>query len=164
MTRKVIIQASSQSHGNTYKVVQYLNNFDVIDISTLTIGHFSYTFKNADDDFLPLLENMIASYDTIIFATPVYWYTMSGILKVFFDRLSDLLHYKKELGHQLRGKAMAMVSNSSENDRRSEFNMPFIKSAEYLGMTYLGDTHAWFSGNDISKEAKEHLNLFKKKL
>ena len=62
------------------------------------------------------METIIQKYDTIIFATPVYWYSMSGTLKTFFDRLSDLLHYKKELGRQMRGKKMAMISNSGEND------------------------------------------------
>ena len=56
---------------------------------------------------------------------------MSGILKVFFDRMSDLLHYKKELGRKLRGKEMAMISNSAGNDRREGFEMPFIESAKY---------------------------------
>ncbi|WP_291800231.1 flavodoxin family protein [Lutibacter sp.] len=55
------------------------------------INHFDYDFNN-DDGFLPLMKNVIEKYDTIIFATPIYWYSMSGVLKVFFDRLSDLLH------------------------------------------------------------------------
>ena len=100
------------------------------------------------------MEDIVTKYDTIIFATPVYWYAMSGTLKHFFDRLSDLLHYKKELGRQLRGKKMAMISNSVTNDRKTGFDMPFIESANYLGMEYLGDTHAWFSGDEIADEAK----------
>lgn len=72
--------------------------------------------------------------------------------------MSDLLHHKKELGRQLRGKKMAMISNSGENDRRIGFEMPFVESAKYLGMEYLGDTHAWFT-----KDGKEvHLNAMKK--
>jgi len=167
MNTTVIIQASSNKLGNTYKAVQLLNsqqNFDVIDISAKNIGHFNYEFKNATDDFLPLAEEIISKYDTIIFATPVYWYSMSGMLKVFFDRLSDLLHYKKELGRQLRGKNMAMLSNSGENDLRTGFNMPFIESANYLGMHYLGDVHIWFTkdGKDIHPDAINKLADFRK--
>lgn len=163
---KVIIQASANSNGNTFKVVNYLNkdnHFDIIDLLDYNIGHFDYSFKNADDDFLPLMEKIIKNYDVIIFATPVYWYTMSGILKVFFDRLSDLLHYKKDLGRKLRGKKMGMISNSGDNDRKQGFNMPFIESSKYLGMNYIDDIHVWFNsdGRTIHEEAIDKLKIFK---
>ncbi|MGB0890765.1 MAG: flavodoxin family protein [Flavobacteriaceae bacterium] len=164
MKRTVIIQGSSKSFGNTHKVVNYLNKdkaFDVIDLKTKNIGPFDYDFAHANDDFLPLMENIISKYDTIIFATPVYWYSMSGTLKDFFDRMSDLLHYKKELGRQLRGKNMAMISNSGANDLKEGFTMPFIESANYLGMNYLGDTHAWIENNEITTEAKTLIDSFR---
>ncbi len=163
----VIIQACATTKGNTFKVVNYLNinnNFDIIDISSKEIGHFDYNFKNSEDDFLPLMEEIINTYDTIIFATPVYWYAMSGILKVFFDRMSDLLHHRKELGRKLRGKNMAMISNSGDNDRKAGFEMPFKESASYLGMDYLGDVHVWFTknGQTIDENAKIEIDMFRK--
>ena len=168
MKSTVIIQGSANSFGNTYKVIQYLNtknDFDVIDLATKNINHFSYDFSN-NDDFLPLMQSIIEKYDTIIFATPVYWYTMSGHLKVFFDRMSDLLHAHKNLGRQLRGKNMAMLSNSGSNDLIPSFNEAFKASANYLGMNYLADTHAWFTsdGKAISEEAKLQLDSFYKKI
>ena len=164
MKKTVIIQGSSNSLGNTHKIISYLNKdnvFDVIDLKTKNIGAFEYDFSNADDNFLPLMEEIIAKYDTIIFATPVYWYAMSGTLKHFFDRMSDLLHHKKDLGRQLRGKKMAMISNSGEDDLKNGFTMPFIESANYLGMHYLGDTHTWFSGDEIAEEAKVRIDAFR---
>ena len=165
MNKTIIIQGSSKSLGNTHKVVSYLNKvnqFDVIDLKTKTIGPFDYDFANANDDFLPLMEDIISNYNTIVFATPVYWYSMSGILKDFFDRMSDLLHYRKDLGRQLRGKNMAMISNSGANDLKKGFSMPFIESANYLGMNYLGDTHAWIENDEITSEAKALINNFRK--
>jgi len=165
--RTVLIQASARSKGDTHTIVDYIHtksNFDVIDLKTKTIGHFDYNFAHADDDFIPLLEEIIANYDTIIFATPVYWYTMSGLLKVFFDRLSDLLHYKKELGRKLRGKNMAMVSISNSNDLKAGYNMPFKESAHYLGMQYLGDVHTWVENGNIPEKVKDKLDLFLKQL
>lgn len=166
MNKTIIIQGSSKSEGNTNLISSFLNidnKFDMIDLKTKNIGHFDYEFKNANDDFLSLLEEIIEKYDTIIFATPVYWYSMSGMLKVFFDRLSDLLHYKKELGRKLRGKNMAMISNSGANDVKDGFSMPFIESANYLGMNYLGDIHTWSENGEISKEVKEIVNTFRLK-
>ncbi|WP_299836934.1 NAD(P)H-dependent oxidoreductase [uncultured Tenacibaculum sp.] len=169
MNTTVIIKASANKNGNTQKIINHFNtdnSVDVIDLLDYTIGHFDYNFKNAKDDFLPLMKRIAEQYETIIFATPVYWYTMSGHLKVFFDRLSDLLHYQKDLGKKLRGKNMAMMSNSGENDRRDGFDMPFIESAKYLGMNYLGDIHVWFNSEDntIHNEAIGKLENFKNSL
>ena len=164
MNTIIIIQGSSKSDGNTTLISNYLNKekqFDFVDLSTKNIGHFNYEFKNANDDFIPLIEEVIEKYDTIIFATPVYWYSMSGTLKVFFDRLSDLLHYKKELGRKLRGKNMAMISNSGANDLKKGFSMPFIESANYLKMNYLGDVHAWIEDEKINVEAKKLVDNFR---
>ncbi|WP_299001226.1 flavodoxin family protein [uncultured Tenacibaculum sp.] len=166
MKKTVIIQASSKSNGNTNRVINYLNSnnsFDVIDLKTKNIGVFEYDFSNANDDFVPVMEEVINNYDTIVFATPVYWYTMSATLKIFFDRLSDLLKYKKDLGRLLRGKNMAMISNSGQNDLKKGFEMPFIESANYLGMNYLGSTHSWFTedGENIHPEAANKIDSFR---
>lgn len=167
MTTKVILQASSRSNGNTNTVVNYLNknhDFDIIDLKTKTIGHFDYDFGNADDDFLALMDTIISKYDTIIFATPVYWYSMSGILKVFFDRLSDLLKTHKHLGRQLKGISMGMISNSGANDLKEGFNTPFVESAAYLSMPYIGDIHTWFTDDQINAEAKELIDTFRSRI
>ena len=99
--------------------------------------------KNQNDDFLDLFTTIIDNYNTIIFATPVYWYSMSGILKVFFDRISDVLRVHKNTGRRLRGKNMAMISTSNHDDLKTGFSMPFVESADYLGMVYLGDIHTY---------------------
>jgi multimeric flavodoxin WrbA len=40
-----------------------------------------------DDGFEALLRERVVPADGIVFATPIYWYGVSGQLKVFFDRL-----------------------------------------------------------------------------
>lgn len=167
MKNSVILQASANSWGNTHKTVAYLNKdnlFDVVDLKTKNIGFYDYEFKNNADDFLPLITNIVENYDTIVFATPVYWYAMSGILKVFFDRFTDVLNFKSELGFKLRDKNMAMLSNSLKNDRNIGFEIPFIKTANYLKMHYLGDVHAWFTNDEIALDAKNKINIFRKNL
>ena len=47
------------------------------------------------------------------------------------------------------------------------FEMPFIESSKYLGMTYtLDDIHAWFNSdtNELHQEAKQKIDDFRKKL
>jgi len=161
--RTLILQASSRSKGDSYTIINYLNTnnqFEIIDLKTKNIGHFDYDFNNVDDDFISLMTDVINKYDTIIFVTPVYWYSMSGILKVFFDRFSDLLKTHKELGRKLRGKNMAMISCSNSNDLKEGFTMPFIESANYLGMHYLGDIHTWVENGTIPEEVKERISTF----
>lgn len=46
------------------------------------------------------------SADNIVFATPVYWYAMSGRMKIFFDRFTDLLYTHKSIGKNLKGKKL----------------------------------------------------------
>ena len=167
MNKAVILQGSSRSNGDTHIIVNELNKynqFDVIDLKTKNIGHFEYDYSNANDDFIPMMEDVINKYDTIIFATPVYWYNMSGILKVFFDRVSDLLHYKKDLGRQLRGKNMAMISNNNYDDLKEGFSMPFKEAANYLSMNYLGDTHTWVENEIINPVALDRIDAFRKLL
>ncbi len=162
----VIIQGSSRTHGETNQMVRYLQEnmiCDWVDLKSKDIGHFDYEFKNSEDDFLPLMRQLVEQYDTFIFATPVYWYSMSGIMKVFFDRISDLLKTEKELGRRLRGKKMAVLSCAADNDLNPEFHMPFVESANYLGMNYLGAIHTWVENNQIPDLLKPQLDEFIRK-
>lgn len=84
--------------------------------------------------------------------------------KSFFDRISDLLKTEKDIGRKLRGKSMAMISCSNANDLKEGFSMPFIETANYLGMSYLGDIHAWVENGKISEEVKEIINTFRLKI
>lgn len=167
MNKTIIIQGSSRSEGDTNKIVNYItnnSNFDVIDLHKKNIGHYDYDYKNADDDFIGLITEIIKNYDTIIFATPVYWYTMSGILKVFFDRFSDLIRIHKDTGRKLRGKNMAMLSCSNSDTINDGFTEPFKLSADYLGMNYLGDIHTWVESDDIPDAVKENIDAFIKNI
>ena len=142
--KKVIILGSSRSKGNTSKIASAIskkNDIDVIDLNNYAISYYDYESKNRDDDFIPLIKNIIEKYDTLIFVTPVYWYNMSGIMKVFFDRFSDLIRIEKETGKKLRGKNMYVISNSHDKDLECNFYLPFQKSAAYLGMNYIGNQH-----------------------
>jgi multimeric flavodoxin WrbA len=142
--KKVIILGSSRKDGNTKQAVDkmhLLSEFDLIDLNNFNISYYDYEHRNKNDDFLHLVQNIICNYDILIFATPVYWYSMSGIMKVFFDRITDLLDNEKELGRKLRNKSMAVLSSSIGDNLGENFWLPFIETARYLGMNYLGHAH-----------------------
>lgn len=167
MKKGIILLGSSNSTGETFTVSKYLSektNYPIIDLKSKTILPFDYEFKNSGDDFLPLIKEIVDSYDLIVFATPVYWYTMSGTMKIFFDRISDCLKTEKETGRKLRGKEMAVLSCGSDHDLKDGFHMPFIESAKYLGMKYIGDVHCWLENDGIPEEVKLGLDAFAQKI
>lgn len=149
--RKIIILGSSRKDGDTKKKVDELvkiSNWDWLDLNDYNISYYDYEHKNLDDDYLNLMRQIIANYDVLIFATPVYWYSMSGIMKVFFDRITDLLDSEKDLGRKLRGKSMAALSCSVGDNLGENFWLPFSETARYLGMNYLGNIHTVANQNE----------------
>lgn len=146
---------SSRSDGNTFKVLETFRSgtdWPLADLNQLDIGYFDYAFKNADDDFMPLIERFVQEHDGLVLATPIYWYTMSAQLKAFLDRISDLLMQHKDLGRKFRGRSLAVISCGSDEELMEGFEMPFVESARYLGMNYLGMAHAWIEDGKVSAE------------
>jgi multimeric flavodoxin WrbA len=166
-SKGLILQASSRSDGNTRKIVSRLQkdtNYDVIDLAQLRIEHFDYKFKNQDDDFSALIKNIANNYETIIFATPVYWYSMSGLLKVFLDRISDCLIIDKETGRKLRGKSLGLVICGSQPEETIGFDTAIKSAAEYLGMGYLGYVHTWVEDAELTDSVKSSLKSYSEKV
>ena len=165
--RGIILQGSSRSDGNTNKIVSFIKErtgFDSIDLLSKNISAFDYDKKNENDDYAPLMEDLVKHYDLIVFATPIYWYAMSGIMKNFFDRLVDVLKDEKKAGEKLKGMSMAMVSCGSGAEIKDGFTMPFVESANYLGMHYLGDIHTWLEDDEITMQMQKDLTAFSEML
>jgi multimeric flavodoxin WrbA len=140
----VIVVGSARSPGNTHQLVLALADAmsaDIINLNDYEFGGFDYEFKNKGDDFPPLIRKIL-SFDRIIFASPVYWYASSAIMKKFMDRMSDLLKIEKDLGRQLRTKKAALVATGSDVIPASSFEAVFQLTFEYLGMHYQGMLYA----------------------
>jgi len=140
----IILSGSARHDGDTEALVKQIQGFTAwphIELNQFSIGHFDYAYENQGDDFLPLIKKLIDQYDRWILVTPVYWYAMSGAMKVFFDRITDLLTEHKDLGRMLRGKSMAVVTVSHGNNLGDTFWLPFSETAHYLGMHFLGGLH-----------------------
>ncbi len=142
-TKGLIIMGSSRSDGDTATAVKTLaamTSFQVLDLKTINFSDYDYASNNSGDDFLPTVRRLVSDHDHIIWATPVYWYTMSALMKRFIDRISDCLRIEKDTGRKFRGMSMSMVSVSNDS-RNPGFCEPFELSAAYLGMDYVGDAH-----------------------
>lgn len=152
--KHIIILGSARINGETKKIVSdliNLSNWDLVDLNEYNIAHFNYENQYENDDFIKLIQNIIDNYNVIIFATPVYWYSMSGRMKVFFDRLTDLLIFQKEIGRKLKGKSIAVITSSGGDNLGSDFWIPFEKTAEYLGMNFITGLHTLNTHNNDDK-------------
>lgn len=161
LMKTIVIAGSSRNDGDTQSLVEELtqqSGWDLINLNDYQIGHYDYSSHNRHDDYLGLMKSLISKYDTLVFATPVYWYAMSGVMKVFFDRITDLLTLEKELGRKLRGKKMAAISCSHGNNLGEYFWLPFSETANYLGMHYLGGVHT-LSGNSNKSTITKFIDL-----
>jgi multimeric flavodoxin WrbA len=140
----VILLGSSKTQGNTHQLALALavkTKARVINLSDYAIAPFDYEFKNAGDDFLPLIREVLR-YETIILASPMYWYSPSATMKTFMDRLSDLLKVEKDLGRQLRTKISAVLATGYDEIPAACFEEIFKLTFAYLGMTYRGMLYA----------------------
>ncbi|MEZ5894320.1 MAG: NAD(P)H-dependent oxidoreductase [Parvularculaceae bacterium] len=140
--KTLAILGSSRPDGETARllraVLAHIPGAEVHDLARLVIGPYSYDYAYADDDFLPLARKMPAA-DAIIFASPVYWYSMSAQMKAFFDRLTDLTDPPhKHIGKSLAGRTMFLVATGGDASPPASFEPPFADTAGYFNMRWGG--------------------------
>jgi multimeric flavodoxin WrbA len=134
-----VIHGSSRQHGNTEALTHmvidgieteqiYLRDHIVHPI--IDQRHDVEGFQPVNDDYEQLTKRML-EHDTIIFATPLYWYGMSGHMKNFVDRWSQslrdkTLHFKEKM----KGKKMYVVIVGGDNPKLKA--LPLIAQFQYI--------------------------------
>ena len=145
MLRTIALFSSSRRLGNTGQLLDRIAlplNIEVVDLASLRLSPYDYDHHNRDDDFEPLMQRVLA-HDQIIFATPIYWYSVSPTMKVYLDRISDYLELPDLLpeGRRLRGKNAYVVCTSISDDPSETFMNAFRETFDYLGMHFGGVVH-----------------------
>jgi len=138
--RTAIIFGSSRDHGNTRQLVDHLARrmeSTTFNLAHYDISHYDYEHQNRNDDFLPLMQKIL-NFDRFILASPVYWYAPSGIMKIFIDRLSDLITIEKELGRRLRHQHAALLASGCDLLAPACFEEMFYRTFQHLGLHYQG--------------------------
>lgn len=135
--KTLIIHGAAPGHHKTFDAVGKLSpfkDFELVDLLNFKIHPYNYDqSKNSHDDFKTIVKKMLEA-ENIIFATPVYWYAMSGTLKNFFDRFSDLLRTPE--GRALKGKKTYLIATGSDPELPPGFETPFRLTSEYFEMDY----------------------------
>jgi multimeric flavodoxin WrbA len=106
--------------------------FKVLDLADYDISN-----QQINDPLIEVIENVMHA-DTIIFATPVYCYSMSARMKLFMDQLTDLVRVDEELKTMLRGKRGLLLSTGTERIPPKYFEETFSLLLAYLGIEYSG--------------------------
>ncbi|MFZ3590783.1 flavodoxin family protein [Bacillus sp. DJP31] len=135
----ILLQGSSRENGNTeilskllvegltYKQIN-LRDFSIKPI--LDQRHDEGGFQAVDDDYDEIIMEVLKA-DRIIFATPLYWYGMSGLMKNFVDRWSQSLRdsrfqFKEEMS---RKKAIVVVCGGDDPKIKG---LPLIQQFQYI--------------------------------
>lgn len=136
--KTLVILGSARKNGNTSSfVARKVQNCEILDLLDHKIDHYTYEVsQRRQDDFLTIAEKMIDSTE-IVFATPVYWYAMSGRLKIFFDRLTELVTTDKAFGRRLAGKSVRVLVCGTDEVLPPGFEIPFELTARYFEMEFI---------------------------
>ena len=94
------------------------------------LRHTEDGFSPVNDDYEDLVK-LIQDHDVLLFATPLYWYGMSGPMKNFFDRWSQYLrderfHLKEEL---TKKKAYVVITGGSSAKIKG---LPLVQQFSYI--------------------------------
>ena len=136
--KNLVLLGTARGESHTLRAIRELcpfKEYEIIDLRNYNLKYYSYDHSTNLDEFLAIAENMTTA-DNIVFATPVYWYSMSGVLKVFFDRLTELLTSHKSIGKALKGKKTFLISTGSDPELPPGFEVPFRLTSKYFEMNY----------------------------
>jgi multimeric flavodoxin WrbA len=168
MPSTIALFASSRRNGNTGRLMDRIAaelEIEVVDLSEKAMSAFDYEHRNRADDFEPLM-NHVLGYEQIIFASPVYWDSVAPPMKIFLDRISDLLDLPDllERGRKLRGKTGYVVCTSVYDEASAPFTGAFQGTFNYLGMEYGGCVHANCSDGYVAEKYEDDVDAFVKRI
>ena len=163
----IALFASARRHGNTGQFMDRIAaelGIEVVDLAALRLAPYDYEHRNRGDDFEPLMKRVL-EFDHVIFASPVYWYSVSPPMKIFLDRISDFLDLPELLdqGRRLRGKTGWVVCTSIYDEVPASFLGSFRDTFDYLGMRFGGAGHVncrdGYGSNQHDAEAQQFARL-----
>lgn len=132
MKKILFMNASPNKNGATVHIAKDLLkdfDYDTMEMSDYNVSQ--YGIVREDDEIKDML-NIIKDYDTLVIGTPVYFYTVSGILKTFIDRL-----YLLDDAEVLKGKKLYFFAQGYQPDEETEKTINYLinKMTNLFGIT-----------------------------
>ena len=121
MHKILFMNCSPNKDGNTYRIGEKLLKnveHDVLQMSDYKIYQYGQVYE---DDQIKDVFDKIEEVDTIVIGSPVYWYTVSGILKTFIDRF-----YMLEDAKKLNGKKLYLFAQGEAPNDATKESISFL--------------------------------------
>ena len=112
------------------------------------ISQYGQVFE--DDEMKEVLIEM-DKYDILVIGSPVYWYTVGGMLKTFVDRL-----YMLPEAEALRGKKLYLFAQGSAPNQDTVKSIEFLSNrlSYLMGMELMGVVTDSSDGREILSKMK----------
>ena len=131
MEKIIFMNGSPNKSGNTFRIGEEILkgiSHDILQMSDYKVSQYGQVYE--DDEINKIFE-IIKNVDTIVIGAPVYWYTVSGIVKTFIDRL-----YLLPEAEVLKGKNLYFFAQGSAPDELARQSITFLATrvSELMGM------------------------------
>ncbi|WP_368652502.1 flavodoxin family protein [Ornithinibacillus sp. 4-3] len=143
-----VIYGGNRPNGNTESLTKlatlhleveeiYLSEYHIEPI--IDKRHDPEGFSDIDDDYNTVIDKVLA-HDILIFSTPIYWYTMTGIMKNFIDRWSHMMRdenrptFKEEIAK--KHTYVIAVGGDSPYIKGLPMIQQFKHIFDFMGMTF----------------------------
>ncbi|MBU9723435.1 MULTISPECIES: flavodoxin family protein [Bacillaceae] len=146
-----IIYGSTRDQGNTERlteeVIKYLPNVTKINLKHYHIKdiidqrHEVHGFSPVEDDYDQIIDQLLEC-KVLIFATPIYWYGMTSVMKRFIDRWSQTVRDKSYPNFKdlMSDKQAYIIAVGGDNPRVK--GLPLVQQFSYIcqfiGLNYKG--------------------------
>ncbi len=159
MTQVLVISGSPRTNGGTALCVSRLveslgaAHAGTVDLGAVPLQHFRYGAPPEDDAFMEVVDRMLQAR-AVVFVTPVYWYAMSGLMKVMFDRLTDLIltPERRPVGRRLAGRDIWALACGTDPELPAGFEIPFSRTADYFGCRWRDIAYVQAVGSGLPAE------------
>lgn len=147
----LFMNSSPNREGNTYRIGEELlkdKEHDVLQMADYRISQYGQVF---DDDEIKDVLKKIDECDVLVIGSPVYWYTVSGMLKTFIDRL-----YMLPEAEALRGKKLYLFAQGSAPNQDTVKSIEFLSNrlSYLMGMELKGVVTDSLDGKEILSKMK----------
>ena len=151
MEKILFMNSSPNRDGNTYRIGEELlkdKEHDVLQMADYRISQYGQVF---DDDEIKDVLKKIDECDVLVIGSPVYWYTVSGMLKTFIDRL-----YMLPEAEALRGKKLYLFAQGSAPNQDTVKSIEFLSNrlSYLMGMELKGVVTDSLDGKEILSKMK----------
>lgn len=135
MKNILFINSSPNKNGNTFNIGEKIlrnKEYKILQMSDYKVSQYGQVYS---DDQIADIFKEIEKADTILIGSPIYWYSVCGILKTFIDR-----SYMLKEAEALKGKDVYVFAQGSSPNKECFDNITYLinRYAKLMNMNLKG--------------------------